>query len=302
MAPWLGSRPPTGLRTRGFIVLGGFAADDGDLDEAKTALTACLCGCYELDDPSLTARCEALLARCLYWLRQDSADVHAERALSIAAETGDPWTEARVLSILSTATGDYDVARDRFQRALRLYASVGDRLWSSRTKGNLSGYAVMAADYGYARTLSEEAAAEGQGIWGASHTAQLESLLGLADLFEGRHSNARQHLSRSLALSRRIGWWATAQLALAGLAAVAAIEGCDKDGAMLAAAGHAVSDKPLNRAAAELFARLDELSNGVISAARDQPALSPRQLDAILRDASVEQAVEDPIATAPNRS
>jgi hypothetical protein len=134
---------------------------------------------------------------------------------------------------------------------------------------------------------------EGYSI-GASEEAQFQSHLGLADLFEGHHRQARYHLRRALALSRGIRWWIAAQEALAGLATVAAIEGRDKDATMLARAAHVVSDKPLSHFDLHIDARLNALSNGLIGAARDQPAPTPQQLEAILRDASEDHAIEEP--------
>ena len=56
---------------------------------------------------------------------------------------------------------------------------------------------------------------------------------------------------------------------------------------MLAAAAHAVRDEGLGPTGAKLLlARLNALSNGLLDAAKDQPAFSPQKLDAILRDAS----------------
>jgi hypothetical protein len=156
--------------------------------------------------------------------------------------------------------------------------------------------AIVAGDYGYARMLSEQGAVESQGIWGATHKASFESNLGLADLFEGHHSEARQHLTRALALSRSVGFWDLAQEALAGLSALTAIEGRAEQAATLAAAAHTVCDKPLSVTSAEVFARLNDLSNGLINAAAHQPALSPQQLDLILRDASHDHAIDVPAA------
>ena len=242
---WALNQPPGDpiIRTRALVTLGYLAGAGWDLDEARTTLAGSLPTCYELGDAALTARSEATLAWSLFEQGDnESAADHAERALNLAARTRDPWTEANVLAQLGVATDSVDIAYRRLQLAVTLYSSLGDRLLSSSVKANLAWYAVVAGDYGYARTLSEHAAVESQGICGASQKASFESHLGLADLFEGRYGHARQHLSQALALSRSIGWFGAKEY-LAALAAVAAIEGRDKDAAMLAAAAHAVRDE-----------------------------------------------------------
>jgi predicted ATPase/DNA-binding SARP family transcriptional activator len=294
---WALDQPPGDpvIRTRALVALGSIAATDWAYDEATTTLAGCLAACYELGDPELTARCEANLALCFSEHGDtDSLAEHTLRALNLAAGIGDPWAEAYVWAELGIATESPDVAYVRLRRALDLYRSLGDRLWSSHIKSNLAWYAIIDGDYAYARRLCEEGAVEGRGIWGASQRVQLESHLGLADLFEGRRSDARRHLGLALALARSLGWWVAAQEALAGLAAVAAIEGRSEDAATLAGAAHVVTDKGLISTGAQVvYARLNDLSGGLLDAARAQPAPSPQQLDAILRDASEDQAVEE---------
>jgi len=289
----LGQQPPgdRAVWTRAMYTLGALALTDYDQVEAMTALTTCLPKCYELGDEALAARCEANLA--FGYSRRgdaDQADLHAERALAIAAETGDPWTEARVLDITGNATGSYEVARDRNERALALYSSVGDQLWSSHIKGNLGYGAVVAGDHSYARLLCEQALSEGRSIWGASQRAQLEANLGLAALFEAEPSSAGPHLRQSLALSRSIGWWVAAQEALLGLATLAVSAGRQKLAATLVTAARAVYDGPVDKA---LHDRLYELLTAVTTEAVRQPAPTAEQLDKILREACLDYTVDE---------
>lgn len=167
------------MQTRALYTLGALAVVDWDQLEAMTTLTECLPRCYELGDMTLTADCEVDLASA-YMIQGDTcaAALHAERALTTASETGDPWTEAWVLATTADCTVRQDLARDRGERALALSCSLGDRLLSAHIKANLGYGAVVAGDYDYARLISEQAISEGHGIWGASRKAQLEANLG----------------------------------------------------------------------------------------------------------------------------
>lgn len=283
------------VRAWAVYTLGLLALMDWDQAEATTMLTACLAECYELGDLTLTAYCEAELADA--YSRPGDANtsaVHAERAVAIAAETGDLWTEANVLRITGSAAETYVLARDRCERALALYSSFGDRLWSSFIKGNLGYAALVEGDYDYARLLTEQAIAEGHGIWGVGQKAQLEANLGLVALFQGEPSRASPHLRRSLAHSRSIGWWANAQEAVLGLAALAASEGRDDLATTLAAAARAVYDSPFENA---LHRRLYNRLTASTSNANHQPALTAHQLDGILREASQAHMADQTVAT-----
>jgi predicted ATPase/DNA-binding SARP family transcriptional activator/Tfp pilus assembly protein PilF len=282
------------VRAWALYTLGSLALIDWDQAEAMTMLIACLAECSELGDMTLTAYCEAELADA--YSRPGDANAsaqHAERALAIVADTGDPWTKASVLKIAGSAAETYDLTRDRCERALALYSSFGDRLWSSFIKGNLGYAAVVEGDYDYARLLTEQAIAEGQGIWGVGQKAQLEANLGLVALFQGEPSRAGRHLRRSLAHSRRIGWWANAQEAVLGLAVLAASEGRDDLARTLASAARAVYDSPSeNTLQRRLYGRLP----GSTSDANHEPALTAHQLDGILREASKAHMADQTVA------
>ena len=279
------------MQTRALYTLGALAVVDWDQLEAMTTLTECLPRCYELGDMTLTADCEVDLASA-YMIQGDTcaAALHAERALTTASETGDPWTEAWVLATTADCTVRQDLARDRGERALALSCSLGDRLLSAHIKANLGYGAVVAGDYDYARLISEQAISEGHGIWGASRKAQLEANLGFVALFKGEPSRAGRHLRRSLAHAQRIGWWAAAHEDLLGLAALAASEARNDQARSLAAAAQAVYNDPSENA---LHARLHDLLAGVTSDAEHQPALTAHQLAAILRDAAQDWTVDD---------
>ena len=94
-----------------------------------------------------------------------------------AARIGDPWAEAYVWAELGIATESPDVAYVRLQRALDLYGSLGDRLWSSHIKSNLAWYAIIDGDYAYARRLCEEGAGEGRGRGRASKCSSNRTLV-----------------------------------------------------------------------------------------------------------------------------
>ena len=282
------------VRAWALYTLGLLALMDWDQAEAMTMLTACLPECYELGDLTLTAYCEADLADA--YSRPGDADasaLHAERALGVAAETGDPWTQANVLRITAPAAENYDLTRARCERALALYSSFGDRLWSSFIKGNLGYAALLEGDYDYAQLITEQAIAEGHGIWGVGQKAQLEANLGLVALFQGEPSRASRHLRRSLAHSRSIGWWANAQEAVLGLAALAASEGRDDLARTLAAAARALYDCPSENT---LHRRLYDRLRVSTRDANQQPALTAHQLDGILREASHAHVADQTVA------
>jgi predicted ATPase/DNA-binding SARP family transcriptional activator len=294
--PWLAwalDQPggDSAIRARALLDLGWLANEDGEYEQAASALAESLALCEQIRDVALTAQCEVHIAvNEWYRGRGDSAAVFAERALATAARAGDPNTEAIVLLLAAHCARSYEDARAKSQRALEILNSLGDRIWPPRIKANLAKQARRAGDHEDARLLIDEVMADPASVWGAGFRAQTERELGLIELSEGHHAIAREHLSASLALDRSIGDRRDTQDVLIGLAALELAEGAPDAARTLLAAALAVLDGPVDVRASLQGCRLTErrLSEmaSITAHATSLLPLTPAQLETILRTAS----------------
>jgi len=262
--PWLAWAldQPAGdpaIRARALFALGLLADEDGEYAQAADALEECLALSDQVDDPPLIALCEAHLA-CNQWYlgHIESSAEYAERALLSASRGDDPHAEAIVLLLTAYCARSYLDARARSQRALEMLESLGDKIWPPRVKANLAKQARRAGDHQYARLLIGQSMADPGLIWGPGLRAQNERELGLIELSQGRHAEAREHLGRSLAFGRSIGDRRDTRDVLIGLAALEVAEGAPDRAATLLAAALALLDAPLELQTTLLGCRLTE--------------------------------------------
>ena len=248
---WALQQPPGDpvVRARACYTLGAAACVDGELDQASTALEDCLELCRDRRDISLLALCEAQLA----WLRDSQgdttqADASADSALRLASTISDTWTQATVMMLAGGSTRSYETARQRYQQALALFTARGDEIWPPQIKRNLGYFAVLAGDSSYARQILHQALSEMSSAHrGMSLTASIEGDLGILDLFEQRHSDAREHITKALTIWRRIGQRPGAREMLTALAALAAVEERGDEAWKLFEAAQAAYDGPLSQ-------------------------------------------------------
>jgi tetratricopeptide (TPR) repeat protein len=139
----------------------------------------------------------------------------------------------------------YQDAFARSHRALEMLQTLGDRIWPPRIKANLAKQARRAGDHEYARLLIGQSMAAADPVWGAGLRAQNERELGLVELSRARHAEARDHLSRSLALGCSIGDRRDTRDVLIGLAALEVAEGAKDRAVPLLAAALALLESPL---------------------------------------------------------
>ncbi|MBV9415581.1 MAG: hypothetical protein JO363_11440, partial [Solirubrobacterales bacterium] len=294
--PWLAwalDRPAgdPAIRARALFALGWLADEDGEYAQAAGALKECLALSERLNNPSLTAQCEAHIA-CNEWYlgHLERSAWYAERALATAAGAGDPNNEAIVMLLTAHCAGSYQDARARSQRALEMLESLGDKIWPPRIKANLARQARRAGDHEYARRLIGQALAHPEPVWGAGLRAQNERELGLVELSHGRYAEAREHLSLSLALGRSIGDRRDTRDVLIALAALDIAEGAPERARILFAAALALLDAPLDTQATLQGCRFtDKQANElarVAAHATSGPPLTAAQLESVLRDAS----------------
>ena len=131
-----------------------------------------------------------------------------EEALSVARETGDKWSVARVLYQLghvSRLSGDYETATSMFEESLSLFRASGDEFNVGLA---LIGAGLMAqqhGDYAVARSLFKESLGIFRVLVVPWAIASVLYCLGSIALDQGDYAGARSFLEESQMLQRELG-------------------------------------------------------------------------------------------------
>ena len=160
-------------------------------------------------------------------------DAHAARewyarALAEARRMGNGWWIGGLQSELapvSLALGDVETARDQITESIALASSLGDRYATALAINNLGEAARMQGEYREAATCYAESLRRFQDLGDRSETPRLLHNLGYVALWEDDPERAGQLFGDSIERFRAQRSERGVAEALAGLAAVAAVQG-----------------------------------------------------------------------------
>jgi predicted ATPase/signal transduction histidine kinase/class 3 adenylate cyclase len=163
-----------------------------------------------------------------FWLRRGhfhEGRAQLERLLQLVPADAAPspaWASAYAgAGTLAAEQGDYDVARERFFKALELWQALGDRRRVAGTLLNLGTLARRQADYFAAKEFLERSLDLWSEVGSPQGTATALTNLGVLALDQGDPAAARPYLERSLAIKRELGDTRGTATALINLAEVA---------------------------------------------------------------------------------
>ncbi len=178
----------------------------GQYDEAENAFRAALArgqSRARLDEQAAAHNLLSFLA----YLRSDydGVESHAEQALALATQAGEPALRApglRHLGIAVYRTGNYARARQLYDEALSAYRQAGDRLGMATVYNNIGFVLRTQVCYSQANEAFREALTIYEATGQIEGIALICSNIGRTYAFSGNLQQARQYLERGLALSQ----------------------------------------------------------------------------------------------------
>jgi predicted ATPase/DNA-binding SARP family transcriptional activator len=198
-----------------------------------------------------------------------------EEALALYRELADPADSARALTVLGLVRsheGEHAAAVALLGESIALARESGSEEVISFTLSNLAHVALQAGDPERAHDASLEALERFREIGPEGERAdELVTVfgnLGLAALFQGRHSEARAHLAESLSLALRFRDHLNIAAAFTGLAAIAGSDGEYGRAARLLGGADAVCERAeieLEPVGAELYERTAEAARSELT-------------------------------------
>ncbi len=192
----------------------------------------------------------ANVLRWLGHLTRDRGDVamartYHEEALKISEELGDESGQAFTHLMLGTTNavvGDLAASRGHYERALAIYERLGDRPGVARMQFYLGFGGYFQGDLPRAEALLEESLTSLRETKDATFTSQALMALGLVMVDVGQLTRARSLLVEALSMAHRVGGQFVINLALEGLAGLAAAQHKFERALHLAGAASAVRD------------------------------------------------------------
>jgi tetratricopeptide (TPR) repeat protein len=163
----------------------------------------------ERTDESEAAR--ALQGLATIDLRQGDYETAREifqKALEIIQQIGDRVGEADTLHQLATIDvnqGDYETAREIFQKALEIKQQIGNRAGEADTLHNLATIDLNQGDYETAREIFQKALEIKQQIEDRAGEASTLHQLASIDLNQGDYETAREKFQSALEIMQQIG-------------------------------------------------------------------------------------------------
>jgi tetratricopeptide (TPR) repeat protein len=138
----------------------------------------------------------------------DSARDGYERALTLAQALGERTLEAdsvHGLADIARLQGDYDSAREGYERALTLAQALGDRTREATSVRGLAAIAGMQGDYDSAREGYQRALTLAQALGDRTREAAGSAGLGRVATAQGERDQARRRLRRAATIYRQLG-------------------------------------------------------------------------------------------------
>ncbi|HUP18587.1 MAG TPA: tetratricopeptide repeat protein [Gemmatimonadota bacterium] len=205
---WLESRDPvSGLRLAGH--LWRFWEVRGHLSEGRRRLASLLEAAPAVDDGKL--RLKALYAAGILADAQgdyDGAREHFERSLAAYREAGDRWGVANALNnmgVVALRHGDYATAHELYTRSVSLWRKLGNDAAVALALNNLGNVARLRGDHDAARTSLEESLAMQEAAGDVNGCALTLGLLAEVALEEDSLGEAERLYEESLSLFRESG-------------------------------------------------------------------------------------------------
>ena len=144
----------------------------------------------------------------VYQGEYEAAREKFERALGIFQRIGDRAREAATwheLGRIDVYQGEYEAAREKFERNLGIWQELGDKSWEAKTWHQLAAIDVNQGEYEVAREKFERALGIFQRIGDRAGEAATWHELGRIDLRRGEYDAAREKFERALGIFQRIG-------------------------------------------------------------------------------------------------
>jgi len=201
----------------------------------------------ELDDPAMRAAMLFNSGRGALLQQGDyrAARPQLEQSLRVFRALGDTWQIAQLvidLGLVALYEGDGAAARAWYEEGLSLARALKDRALIALALNNLGEVARWQGDYDQAAVIYTESLQLHQDVGNKPEIPRLLHNLGYVALRLGDTAQAQTHFWHSLDLFRELGIARGVAEGLAGLAAVAAIEGQPERAARLWGAAEALHE------------------------------------------------------------
>ncbi len=174
-----------------------------------------------------------------------SAFVHADRALELRREQGEPAALLRALLNRGAAAGhvgDVDSARPYYEECLDTARRVDERWYVAASLANLAEITLIEEEYEQAADRAREALALNRELGDVAIVAECEVLLGFAELELGHRDVASQHLRSALQVAVGSGLPDVQVLCLVGISALVAEDMPERADVIIRAANASCAD------------------------------------------------------------
>ena len=138
----------------------------------------------------------------------DSAREKFQKALTMRQQIGDRAGEAATwhnLATIDVNVGDYDSARENFQKSLEIEQQIGNRAGEAATFHQLATIDVNVGEYDSAREKFQKALTMRQQIGDRAGEAATWHQLATIDLKVGEYDSAREKFQKALTMRQQIG-------------------------------------------------------------------------------------------------
>jgi predicted ATPase/DNA-binding SARP family transcriptional activator len=195
-------------------------------------------------DPNVRATALIDAAQAHFYLGDaDGAETFAQQGLKAFGVIGDVLGQSRALEVLglaAVAVGDYELARERFERSLEVSEQAGNASLRYPQLHGLGEIELRVGNIDRARTLLRQALVLARNDGSGSFEVQIEHGLGDVALLSGDVDTAERHYLRGVSLARDINLLRGVAICLAGLSAVAAERGDSREAGRLWGTAQAV--------------------------------------------------------------
>jgi len=182
--------------------------DQGDYDFARTWYQHCIDASVDSNQGEVAVALHGLATIDVYRGDYQAAREKFEKTMKIRQQIGDRGGEASSLHALATIDvykGDYQAAREKFEKSMKINQQIGNRAGEAATLNQLATIDVYRGDYQAAREKFEKSMKIDQQIGDRAGEAATWHNLASIDRYRGDYQAAREKFEKSMKIKQQIG-------------------------------------------------------------------------------------------------
>jgi len=180
----------------------------GEYSAARDWYQRCLAAAGDVNPAEAAAAWHGLASIDMYQGNYEAAREKFQKTLKIAQQIGDRAGEAPTWHQLATIDmyqGNYEAAREKFQKSLDTTQEIGDRAGEAATWHNLASIDMAQGDYEAAREKFQKSLDTTQEIGDRAGEATVWHNLASIDMEQGAYEAAREKFQKALKTRQEIG-------------------------------------------------------------------------------------------------